>query len=949
MKPLKYKSLHPILIVTIYSLLYVIFFSPVIFSGKLLAPGDGYVYYLPNFFSERSLWEPLIFSGFPAFADPQVMTWYPISFIFSFFHSWNAFVISAYILGSCFAYGYVLMLTQSRMAGFVSGLVYGMSGFMMAHLGHTAIIHTAFWMPLFIWALEELFCAFTFRWFFIGLLCITLSVLAGHPQVLVYILLLGALYVFARGFCKPLRDRVNYYGLYFLICVFGLSIAAVQIIPSVELKDLGMRSEISFGTFNECSLTPSQIATLFFPYLFGGTTGSMYPTYFGSCNIHELSGYVGLLPLLLAGIGVIAYRKKSKVLFWLFIGLFSFLLTLGDAIPLSKFMYHIPFYNKFRNPARHFIIMTLAVSVLAGYGTAAIQNRKATGRQVLKIAGTGMVIILSMLMSAHISLYRLGTPVIQRSIEKITVLPWSNPATGLPLALFLAGSILLFFWNRNPVSYYRQFMLLLILIIDLGSFGWYMQWRYGSPDKNILNPPAVAQEYKMLLNSHNQRLLTIRGGLGDLSEIPPNISRLWQVSSANGYNPLILSRVRDLLSMEPAGFVSGFWHSEFDRTLDIMGIRYVLMPHGDAQGRDIMEKNGVSWISNDMPIQMGNGCNVPHSDSITFRLPVPFNTTSIGIVSALACSDNILDDSEIVNIKLTDTNGRTEIIKMRAGEDSSEWAHDCEDVLPLMKHRRAPTFESWPVVRESNKPCEGHKYISVKPLNGTVKIKSVELRWAARSGTINIKKISLINGQSNSSYPLSAINGSLTDMKRWRLAEDTGGTTIYENLRAMPRAWLVSEVISMGPKEALYAIKSSGLPDGRDFDPGKTAIVEELFNFKGDPDPAMNARITLIQDSVVEIKTSSKSDSFLVLSDVYYPGWEATIDGVPVRIYQTDYVLRGVMAPAGRHLIRFEFRPKSLYIGAGITTVTLFLFLVLSFIIAKNRKSVSPRDKVIEG
>jgi Bacterial membrane protein YfhO len=934
---LRYKVIHSFLIAVIYSLFYIVFFSPVLFSGRLLAPGDGFTYYLPNFFPDRALWEPLLFSGFPVAADPQVMTWYPVSSIFSFFRSWNSFIISAYVLGSSFTYGYVFRLSQSRLAGFISGLIFGMSGFMMAHLGHTSIIHTAIWMPLFIWALEELLHKLTLRWLVIGILCIPLSIFSGHPQILVYTLCLGTLYVLGRGFSKSIGDRLKYYGLYCFILVFGLSLAAIQIVPSAELKELGMRSQISFGTFNECALNPYQSFTLLFPYLLGGTTGSIYPSYFGSCNIHELSGYVGLLPLLLACIGLITNRKKSIAIFWCCIGIFSFLLALGSATPLANFMYQIPFYNKFRAPARHFIEMTLAVSVLAGLGIAAIQNRAATGRLILRIAAIGAVIMLAVFVIVLVFSYRLDTLAVQKGFGTIAMLPWSNPAVGLPLALFLAGGIILIYWSMNTVSYYRQILLILILITDLGSFGWLMQWRYGAPDSSILNPPAIAQKYKGLLNLHNQRLLTIRGGLGDLSEIPPDISRLWQVPSANGYNPLILSRVRDLLSMEPAGFVTGFWHSEFDRSLDIMGIRYVLMPH-DAQGKDIFEKNGIEWIANDMPIQMGNGGNVPHSDSIKLHLPVPFHATAIGIVSAMACSDNISDNVEMVRIKIKDTAGNSKIVNLRAGKDTSEWAYDCGDVLPLMKHGRAPVFESWPVVRKSEKPCEGHKYVSVKPLDRLGKIKSIELQWVALSGTINIKKISLFNAQSHASYPLSAMSNSLMDRMRWRHAEDTGGTTIYENIRAMPRAWLVSEVISTKPQEALYAIKSSKLTDGRDFDPRKIAIVEEPFHYKGSPDPAESARITIMHNSVVEIKTNSQSQSFLVLSDVYYPGWKATIDGVPTHIFQTNYVLRGILVPAGEHVVRFEFRPKSFYIGAGISAVSLFLLFVIFLILRRRLK-----------
>jgi hypothetical protein len=945
---LQNKATQCLLTAAFYSALYTVFFSPVVFSGGLLAPGDGVFYYLPNFFSKRVLWEPLVFSGFPMAADPQVMTWYPIASFFALFHSWNAFVISAYVLASCFAYGYVLRLTQSRLAGFTSGIIYGMCGFMMAHLGHTSMIHTAVWMPLFLWSLEELRGKLSFGWFAVACFAITFSVFAGHPQILVYTLGVGTLYVLVRGISGAGTGRWQYYGLYSMILVFGIILAAIQLLPSAELKDLGMRSKMNFEVFNECSLPPYQGLALFFPYLLGGTAGSMYPFYFGSCNVHELSGYIGILPILLAGVGSLAYRKKSIIWFWICVALCAFLLTLGDATPLAQLMYHIPAYNKFRVPARHFIEMALAVSVLAGFGVAAVQNKVATRRVILGTILAGAATMLSIFAAILMNSESLYAYAFQNGVRKFALLPWANPAVGLPFLLLLSGCIALYFFSRKAQNHLRQALLLFILIIDLGSFGWFMQWKYGSPDKEILAPSAMAEKYKRLLNTHNQRMLISTGAIGDFSGLKPNISRLWGMPSANGYNPLILSRVRELLSMEPAGIVSGFWFSAFDRSFDIMAVRYVFVPQSEVQKPRFLEKGGFPWVANDAPIQMGGGCNALHSDSLTLHLPVPVNATAVGIVSAMACSAEVADNAEVVRMKLTDIQGNTQIKSLRAGKDTSEWAHDCEDVFPLMKHQRATVFESSPNMRESLNPCEGHKYLSVLPLNRMEKIKSVELLWAGLSGTIRIHKISLFDERSDSSYPLFALSSSLTDTTRWRHAEDVEGTSVFENLRAMPRAWLVTDVVSAKPEEVLYALKSSRLPDGRDFDPARTALIEEPLSMTSDMVKAATAaavRISHIDNGSMEINTDADSPSYLVLSDIYYPGWQATIDGNETHVFQTDYVLRGIMVPAGRHVVRFEFRPRSLYLGAGISVVSLLsLFGIFLVVMIRRRKQAGSRQ-----
>jgi uncharacterized membrane protein YfhO len=70
------------------------------------------------------------------------------------------------------------------------------------------------------------------------------------------------------------------------------------------------------------------------------------------------------------------------------------------------------------------------------------------------------------------------------------------------------------------------------------------------------------------------------------------------------------------------------------------------------------------------------------------------------------------------------------------------------------------------------------------------------------------------------------------------------------------------------------------------------------------------------------IQTQSSTAAFLVLSDAFYPGWQATIDGKPTPIYQTNYIQRGLSVPAGEHLVEYRFEPLSLRYGAGITLLS---------------------------
>jgi uncharacterized membrane protein YfhO len=77
----------------------------------------------------------------------------------------------------------------------------------------------------------------------------------------------------------------------------------------------------------------------------------------------------------------------------------------------------------------------------------------------------------------------------------------------------------------------------------------------------------------------------------------------------------------------------------------------------------------------------------------------------------------------------------------------------------------------------------------------------------------------------------------------------------------------------------------------------------------------------------LDVKTND--NAFLVLSDVYYPGWQASIDGESTHIFQTDYVLRGVAVPPGTHLVKFDYRPVRFFAGALLNCLSSLVVLVL--------------------
>ena len=906
---------HGLLVFLFYSFLFTLFFSPVIFFGRLLAPGggrlgDGLLYHVAYFLSDKLRWDPLLAGGFPMIADPQVAAWYPPALLFSFVPGgWNIFVVSAYVLASCFTYGYVYTVTRSRIAALAGGMVYGMCGFMMAHLGHTTIIHVAAWLPLLIWSIEMLRQKITLEWIVIGVLAVACCVLAGHLQIVSYSLLFAAAYAAVFGWNAPV-GRGRFYSVYALTVALGIGLSAIQILPAMELARFSTRSNFTFSDFASYSLPYKHLLLLLFPASFGGLPRYGTTPYFGDWNLTEVSSYVGVLTLMLVTLGLIAGRDRKLIFFWLCAGLAVLLLALGDGTPLARLIYQLPVIGKFRAPARHVFELALVFSVLAGFGIDAVLRQQISRRVVLVTVFVGTAVMAVGLL-------------LLRSMPLIDLRPWSNPALGVPLILFVAAAVVLIFWHKQPRSVIRQSLILILLGLDLASFGWFYAWHDFSPPKEVLTEPGIVKNYKDTLNVTRQRMVSERGTLSGVEELPPNLSRVWGISNANGYGPLTLSTVTDLLSLLPDSSLAPQWQDRGNQSLNLAAVRYVFLPARDL----LRDAEGVLWDKEDLNIWLGSGCNQPPRNSVKFRAPNLSPTSRVTLVTRLACSTGIADGEEMARLIVRDPSGVSQTIAIKAGQHTSEWAYDCPNVKPDMKHSRASVFSTFPT-KMYDTPCEGHFYKTEFHLEKPVRASEVELQWVGPNAAMSLEKISLGNEEGSGWTPLNALTEAGSP---WRVDSETNGVRVYENMTVLPRAWLATDAVVMKPEDILKTIKTSVLPNGKNYAPAQTVLVEEPLAPIAKPDATGYAYVGSFTDTTMEVRTSSGSESYLVTSDTWYPGWQATVDGVPASIFRANYALRGVRVPAGRHIVRFEYRPKMLFVGMAIS---VFCMVILAGILA---------------
>jgi hypothetical protein len=150
-----------------------------------------------------------------------------------------------------------------------------------------------------------------------------------------------------------------------------------------------------------------------------------------------------------------------------------------------------------------------------------------------------------------------------------------------------------------------------------------------------------------------------------------------------------------------------------------------------------------------------------------------------------------------------------------------------------------------------------------------------------------------------------------------------GGVWVYERPGVFPAAWLVHRVEVEGDEEALL-----GRLNDPAFDPWQAALVEQplpcSLGLAAESEEEV-VRVTRRSNNIIALEVEAAADGLLVLSEVAYPGWRVSVDGVRVPIVRANYTLRAVCVPAGMHRVTFSFQPGSLTAGALISALAWLL------------------------
>jgi hypothetical protein len=931
-----------------------IFFHGLAFSGLILGRGDTYAYFYPYWAVRNAalmqgrlpLWSPDIFMGVPLLANPQLGTFYPpnwplvplsppdgIRLTVLMHVYWS--LLGAYALARRWQIGPFPALAAAA--------IFGLGGYTGAHVEQINQLQGLAWMPWLFWLYDHALRN-TVRHVPLLAMALALQFLTGHTQTVfisglglgVYGLIMPMVGEGLRP--SPTQTKCSSWlgsplpgilrAILILVLAGALAVPLIlpQMIPTMELTGVSNRG----GGLNPNEATAFSLH----PLIIGR---GLLPSY-DSIIFGEYVAYGGIIGLGLAIIGLLIPHNQSLSggrIVWGVIGVLGLLLALGEFNPVYWQLAHLPGFSFFRVPARWLALFALGSALLAGIG---LQYLLESPRGLRRIQWAALVLILGGLAA--------GSTLAQQSPQDVIGPAVPTPATWLGWGLGAVGLVALIFTRRfvgnhpnnsdfrrggpvcPPAGRSRRVapttpneilqvigptLLLLELFLaarvlpynalvlpeayEAQRFTISQMIAYGAgqtPPGRLLSVTdllfdpgdraALEARYRQFGFSETQvRISHIATKLKEV--LAPNLPLIWNVSSIDGFD---------------GGLLPTRYYTAFSK---------LILPPGslatiDGRLREILAHEGCGgvcfpdrrWLNltNTRYLITDKVFDLWHEDvafDTTFAVPLEAGA-SIRIENPAAFHANAVD-------------------ALYTGDAPPEVAFLLEDrtvgLSPLSA--KPESLDRYPHLRFQSDEATAPQFIEIRAV-----------------GPVIIRAVSLVDTRTGDFV-------QLVPDAQWRrlLSSDI---KLYENQAAMSRAFVVQDVISLPDTDEGTAAALAVMSDPA-FDPAQTAIIhrnssvgaQRAAPLQGQP----TATITAYTPQRIVIQTQSETEGYLVLTDTYYPGWQAFVNGAATPVHRADILFRAMQVPAGASEVIFEYRPAWLpgaQIAGGVSWTLLIVTLL---------------------
>ena len=831
-------------------------------------------------------------AGFPIYADPNKAFWYPLRLLRYVPDGFNAYIVMAYALAAWAAYGYVRGLTGLSVAGITAATTFALGGFMISHLGQPMVAQPAAWACVAIWSLDTFLRRGQGRWLLAMALAEAFSIASGQPQIAAFSLTLLFAYLLWVGYAGRSTRTLRVYLEGAVAIALGVTLGAVALLPAIALGTMSVRSGLDFGTFVADAVPIAHLARMLtYPFAAGGGAVHIYPSPIvpGETGLFtEATCYVGLAALALAALAPFA-RARRVAVFWCAVAAVAIVLAVGDASPLAALTYALPGFNLFRIPGRHAFEFTFAVSICAGLGVSAIalQTERRFALPIALVAIAIVAAIATVDVAAQDATYVhepavaifLGAFALQFALLCIVAATRGTPArrAALACAAVFAGAL---------------------------SFALTAYWR-DAPSKSVIARPGYVRLLERLPLAAGERVYTASGN--GRSDLQANLPMIWDVPNVGGYTPLQLATVHILLQTGEDGRLLDV----SSRMVDLASVRYFAVTARSQQPLRASAPFGPVDLQTFLSIGRPDA---PHD--VRFGLARPERADRVALVTALGASVGVSQGETVATLTAREQSGKSQILRLRAGIETAEFAYDRPDVRSKVRHRRARLYE-----RDGSNTW----YVCSLPLRLTGPIASIEIRMVHPTAALNVRKASLIDTNAGRASAFSDESQYLADRKHFRRVAEVDGVSIFENLRSVPAVRIVGAIPT-----ALTTTSDADLAAFRErlqaLKPDEQAFVTDHTNVPTSP---VRGTATLVTNEAERrvVRAECPQTCLLVSSATFSDDWTVAVDGRDEKLIRADGMLQGVAVPAGTHRVEFRYRPWAGRLGVALSTATVAILL----------------------
>ena len=877
-----------------------VFYWKVLFTNRAMFPWDAANFFYPylSFVHEElrhwrmPLWDPYVMSGFPIIGDPEAQIFYPLNWFFLLFQPLSPLpyrllelqLILHFFLAGLFMYYLALSFVKNKAAALFSAVLFPFSGAMIVHTEHLASIESIAWYPLILLlARKGLLERKTFLTVLAGFV-FGIHILSGHWQHSVYLGAFLFLYFGYEACFGPLRAKLWPRWIYELIIIgsIGSALAMVQIIPTYELGNQSVRSDLTYHDVTDGS-EPRYLLTLFLPNYFGGLNG--VPKWYG----YDLQfNYVFLtVPgCLLALLGLVETVRRRNF-FWLAFTVLCIDLSFGRHGYLALFAYHLPLINLFRNMATFFDLVNLSFCLMAAVGAEALLSGSLP-RMIRKYLPVALLFVLC------------STAIFGLALNFATrIHGWYHMLSILAVVSLIVTAML---WKKL-LPRIGQWALLGIMIFEL--FFYNMNQRFNAfpmdPRTFLSHDLALGQGGVLkFLRSDPNTDFKVAAFAG--REWSGNGWNVWRIPGIFGWNPMTLRRYET--------YIKGFTntseytlpygspdHNLASSMLDLLGTKYVTtIPSKVSQinfARTASNKFELIYEDQGWMQTYRNQNYLSRAWFFRKTYAVANEEELIGLMSSAWFNGRqvLLFEKGDLPKEMTKMAEELPTITLSPSQNSAASSgslrldKDCAKPLPVFADWGGKVGDS--LGYDLPAPAQPGRYLLI-------------IQYTAASQPAPTLEVELLNdAMKQHSGPFTLPSTFDWSCKKSKTA-DLG---TFEITQVPSQLTLTSKVATGIHIFSLWLVR---LPTVNSPDP-------ESFSFE---DFSVSA-------NAISFLSRQEHEGFILLNEIYYPGWSARVDGKPVEILRSDSIFRTVYVPAGAHRLEFIFHPNHLYTGAAVSLLAL--------------------------